>query len=211
MALRVLIIFDMLNGAAKPPEEPYKLRNSQRAIFKSLSAKFALNVPPFFTATTGKQKHPVLGQPVTQFQQDRFMTFQWKVEGAIPSRDQVVLARQLPRANIAYRKISIRISYSCQCDHRFRDIQPSALEPALLKDFYKPPFAPTANVQCMTAVLHELESARSGNTGPTWVVLPILSSQGLCEQKGWSGCSPPVSCHSAIASIRDLIKPLVLL
>src|SRR6185295_19166310 len=110
MVLRVLIIFNMLNGAAKTPEEPDELGNSQRAIFKSLSAKFALNAPPFFTATTGKEDHPVLGQPVTQFQQDRFMTFQWQVERAIPGRDQIVLARKLPRTNIAYRKISVRIS-----------------------------------------------------------------------------------------------------
>lgn len=71
MILRILIIFNMLNGAAKRPEEPDKLGNSQRAIFKSLSTKFALNVPSFFTATTGKYDHTVLGQPVTQFQQDR--------------------------------------------------------------------------------------------------------------------------------------------
>lgn len=87
------------------------------------------------------------------------MTFKWKVERAIPGRDKIVLAWKLPGAHIVYRKISVRISCSCQGDHRFRDIQPSALEPALLKNFYKPSFTPTANVQRMTTVLHEPECA----------------------------------------------------
>jgi hypothetical protein len=67
MVFGALIIFNMLNGTAKTPEEPDKLGNYQRTIFKSLSAKLALNFPPFYTTAPGNSSTPFLDSPSHNF------------------------------------------------------------------------------------------------------------------------------------------------
>src|SRR5688500_2822484 len=78
---------------------------------------------------------------------------------AIPCRNEVVLARKFPCADIGVMECNVRMALFRQLDHPTGDIETLYLKPIADQKIDDPPAASTTDIESATSLFQESESA----------------------------------------------------
>jgi hypothetical protein len=97
-----------------------------------------------------KDQHAAVVQTVTQFSKDVLLFGQGHVPDAVPARDEVVPAGQIPATNVRVVKSQPGMTLSSQCDHSLRNVNAFYMKSLLAQKVDEAAVAPASHIQRLT-------------------------------------------------------------